>query len=53
MGVLQGQATYDYIVDKGAHTINVIQVTGFTGQPNEKTGGTITEGCDTDIFSFP
>jgi hypothetical protein len=53
MGVLQGQTTSDYTVDKGAHTIKVIQITGFTGQPTERTSGTITEGCDTDIFTFP
>lgn len=53
MGVLQGQTTYDYTVDKGAHTIKVVQVTGFTGQPTERTSGTIIEGCDTDVFTFP
>jgi hypothetical protein len=53
MGIMQGQTTADHVVDKGAYSIRVVQLTGYVSQPNEKVGGTIIEGCDTDIFTFP
>ena len=53
MGVLQSHSTSEYIVNTGTHSIKVVQLTGYLYQPDERTGGTVIEGCDTDIFTFP
>ena len=53
MGVLQSHSTSDYTVNTGTHSIRVVQLTGYLYSPDERTGGTVIEGCDTDIFTFP
>lgn len=53
VGVMQSHTTSDYTVNTGTHSIRVVQLTGYLYQPQELTGGTVIEGCDTDIFTFP
>jgi hypothetical protein len=53
IGVMQGQTTAEYTLDRGGHTIRVVQITGYLGQPTDLTGGVFLEGCDTQEFTFP
>ena len=53
IGVMQGRTRSEHTLDRGGHSIRVLQLTGYLGQPNDFTGGVFLEGCDTQELTFP